>query len=93
MVRASVGTPLDVESATANASDASLEAFRLVLSSTERLPQDPFSATLLGPSLSLVYTPSPALALLVSDESLRVYGRCWGYLMSVKGCHSRVLGT
>lgn len=87
LVRAA-GTELDDEDGS-----SALDAFRLVLSKEEGLPEDPFAKRLLGPSISLVYAPTPALALFLTEDALAIYGRIWGYLMAVRSCHARLLTT
>lgn len=87
LVRAA-GTELDDDDGS-----SALDAFRLVLSKEEGLAEDPFAKRLLGPSISLVYAPTPALALFLTEDALAIYGRIWGYLMAVRSCHARLLTT
>lgn len=69
-----------------------MEAFRLVLGEGEEEGAS-LSTRLLGPELKLVFEPTPALALVFSDEVRNVYQNVWGYLLAVRNCHSRLLST
>ncbi|KDE04761.1 hypothetical protein MVLG_04817 [Microbotryum lychnidis-dioicae p1A1 Lamole] len=77
--------------------ETSIKVFKLTLvpqaPEEDALQADPFTSRLLGPPLSLDYQPSPALALLIDEDCLSVYKRCWGLLIAVKGCHARLLTT
>ncbi|KAL8283729.1 hypothetical protein RQP46_005524 [Phenoliferia psychrophenolica] len=92
LFRASTGTSLDSTEDVDGDGDK-LEAFQLVLSRDEDLEDDAFAQTLLGPSIALRFTPTPAMALVLSPEVLGTYGRIWSYLMAIKGCHGRLLST
>lgn len=94
LFRASLGTELDSEEEVVTLSGLTLENFKLILSrDLENEEDDAFSRKLLGPSISLKFEPTRALGLILNKESLMVYGRIWGYLLSIKSCQSRLLKT
>lgn len=92
LFRASAGTSLDATE-DSGGNDDKLEAFQLVLSRDEGLADDAFARTLLGPSVTLLFAPTPAMALFLTTDVLATYGRIWSYLMAIKGCHGRLLST
>ncbi|SCV71260.1 BQ2448_2848 [Microbotryum intermedium] len=107
MSRASIGTILDPDLDPFTSEDAlnrspfpetSIKAFKLTLLQQAQeedalMESEPFTSRLLGPPLALDYQPSPALALLIDEDCLSVYKRCWALLIAVKGCHARLLAT
>lgn len=97
LFKSCLGTELDPDAEFSNSTSSNLDNFKLVLTrdivNSDLNDDDAFSRKLLGPSISLTFEPTRAMGLILTKESLKIYGRVWSYLMSIRSCHSRLLST